>query len=153
MERAKQLGVLHRLAWTGPLENPFPLVRQSRCFVSASADEGLGLSVLEAMVLQVPVVATPARGVVDLVHDGVTGLLAAATPSALAKHIANLASDASRAAELVSVAAAMVESNFQWPTTVDRYVSLYKDVIHEDLEFPEGHSHTFRKSDERVPAL
>jgi glycosyltransferase involved in cell wall biosynthesis len=141
-ERARQLGVLNRLVWTGPLDNPFPLVRQSRCFVSASSDEGLGLSVLEAMVLQVPVVATAARGVVDLVRDGVTGLIAAATPSALATQISNLASDTPFAAHLASVAAAMVQSTFQWPGIVGRYVSLFEDVIQEAAVL-DGHNHTF----------
>jgi glycosyltransferase involved in cell wall biosynthesis len=70
LERAEQIGVANRLWYIGHVDNPHPLLRQARCFVSASADEGLGLSALEAMALAVPVISTPARGIIDFVMTG-----------------------------------------------------------------------------------
>ena len=45
--------------------------------VLSSRDEGLGTTLLDAMAAGVPVVATAAGGVIEIVRDGVDGLLVA----------------------------------------------------------------------------
>ncbi|HYR87055.1 MAG TPA: glycosyltransferase family 4 protein [Terriglobia bacterium] len=130
-ERAAEIGVSERLISTGQVENPYPLLRQSRCFVSASADEGLGLSALEAMALRVPVVSTPARGIVDFIQNGKTGLLATAEPGALAEKILYLENEPDLASTLTSASAALIQNTFSWPHTIDQYASLFEEIANE----------------------
>ena len=54
-----------------------PIVAACDLFVWPALDEPLGMAMLEAQALGVPVVSTPTRGVADVVQDGVTGLLVA----------------------------------------------------------------------------
>ena len=133
--RAAELGVSKRLVWTGQLENPFPLLRQSRCFVSASSDEGLGLAALEAMAVGVPVIATPARGITDFLRDNETGCIAQPSPEAISEKILALDSDPSIRSGLISRATALVQSRFSW----DKAVRQYLTVFEEESSRPERH--------------
>ena len=54
---AIMLGVQDRVTFTGMLRNPYPLLRQADAFVLTSVWEGLPQTILEAMILEVPVVA------------------------------------------------------------------------------------------------
>ena len=127
-ERAKAAGVADRLVCTGQIRNPHPLVQQSRCFVSASADEGLGLSALEAFALGVPVVSTPARGIVDFVRDLDTGLFADPEPEAIAEKILFLDARPGFAARLINRAAAVVQQSYSWTATVDKYSTVFHQL-------------------------
>lgn len=52
---AHRLGVQERVDFCGWVDDPIPLLRQSRCLVISSATEGLPLNLLEALALGVPV--------------------------------------------------------------------------------------------------
>lgn len=63
------------------------LYRGASVYVQASQEEGLGLSVLEAMACGVPVVATDTDGSRECVADAVTGWLVAQTPEPGIPHV------------------------------------------------------------------
>jgi glycosyltransferase involved in cell wall biosynthesis len=128
IERAKDSGVSERLMCMGQVENPHPFVKQARCFVSASMDEGLGLSTLEAMALQVPIVSTPARGIVDFVRHEETGLFSAPEPGALAESILYLDSRPHVADRLKSRASAVVQNAYAWSGTVEKYSLAFTEL-------------------------
>jgi glycosyltransferase involved in cell wall biosynthesis len=130
IDRAKDAGVSERLLCTGHVKNPHPLVKQARCFVSASADEGLGLAALEAMALRVPVVSTMARGIVDFVRHQETGLFAAAEPTALAANIMYLDSQPNLAARLKAKAASVVNETYSWAATIGKYSETFH-LLHQ----------------------
>jgi glycosyltransferase involved in cell wall biosynthesis len=75
-ERARRIhrleGVLHL---TGYRDDAVALLAAADVAVLSSRDEGLGTSLLDAMLAGVPVVATAAGGVIEVVRDGVDGLL------------------------------------------------------------------------------
>jgi glycosyltransferase involved in cell wall biosynthesis len=63
-------------------------------FLFTSKEEGLGSSILDAYLCGVPVVATAAGGVPEIVEDGVTGLLAPIrSPDVLAAHVRRVLAD------------------------------------------------------------
>jgi glycosyltransferase involved in cell wall biosynthesis len=132
-QRAEELRVSDRLLCTGHVENPYALLRRAGCFVSASSDEGLGLSTLEAMALGVPVISTPARGIADFVRHEETGLLAQADPQALAEQIRTLPTRTGLALKLISKAAALVRSTFSWPLAVDQYAKRFEQLAESRL--------------------
>ena len=73
--QAVDLGIAEHIRFTGFRRDIPALIRGFEIFVFPSYLEGLGTSVLDAMALGKPVVATHAGGIPEAVEDGVTGLL------------------------------------------------------------------------------
>lgn len=93
---AERLGVADHVdlrGWVGPQERE-ALFSRADIFVLPSRNEGLPMSVLEAMARGLPVIATPVGGLPELIEDGVNGLLVPpGDPQALARAILKLADD------------------------------------------------------------
>ena len=79
VERAFEEVPPSRVRFAGALPHPAVASIVATCdlFVWPALDEPLGMAMLEAQALGVPVVSTPTRGVPDVVQDGVSGLLVA----------------------------------------------------------------------------
>jgi alpha-maltose-1-phosphate synthase len=88
-------------------------------FVLASVEEGLALVIAQAMACGLPVIATEATGVRELITDGVEGIVVPAPPDAqtLAEAMDSLLSDTNRAQTMGVAARRKVESFGGW----DRY--------------------------------
>jgi glycosyltransferase involved in cell wall biosynthesis len=98
------------------------LVAPSRC-------ETFGLVVLEAMLHGLPVAATAAGGVVELVQHGETGLLSPpGDGEALSRHALALATDAALARRLSRAAAAMVRGAHLWEHALPRLLAVYREL-------------------------
>lgn len=81
---AHAMGVSHSVVFAGHQGNPFPIVANSDCFVFSSLYEGQGLALLEALVLDVPVV-TAEYNVVHSVLPKNAGLITEPTVDGLAQ--------------------------------------------------------------------
>jgi glycosyltransferase involved in cell wall biosynthesis len=75
-ELADRLGVRPHVRFLGARADLPDLLNDAACLLLASDYEGCPLSVIEAMAAGLPVVATAAGGVPELVVDGETGVLA-----------------------------------------------------------------------------
>jgi glycosyltransferase involved in cell wall biosynthesis len=75
-ELADRLGVRRHVRFLGARADLPDLLNEAACLLLASDYEGCPLSVIEAMAAGLPVVATAAGGVPELVVDGETGVLA-----------------------------------------------------------------------------
>ncbi len=73
--QAADLGIAQHVKFTGFRRDILSLLREFEIFVLPSYLEGLGTSILDAMALGKPVVASRAGGIPETVEDGVTGLL------------------------------------------------------------------------------
>jgi glycosyltransferase involved in cell wall biosynthesis len=73
---ARKLGVLADVEFPGEERQIERVLAQSDLLLSTSEFEGFGLAPLEAMAAGLPVVATRAGGISEVVKDGVTGKLA-----------------------------------------------------------------------------
>lgn len=99
-------------------------------FVMSSKEEGLGTSVLDAMACGVPVVATAAGGIPEMVKDGATGILSPVGDSArLAEGIVRVLQNTVSRDTLVENARRMVYDRFTVDRMVEGNLRVYEEVL------------------------
>jgi colanic acid/amylovoran biosynthesis glycosyltransferase len=133
---ARRLGVDARFHGALPQERALEVLRRAGvyclpCVVAESGDrDGLPTSVLEAMALGVPVVATAVNGLPEAVIDGRTGLVVPQRdPAALAGAIERLLVDSELAARLAARARRHVETGFDLERSAARLRQLFPDPV------------------------
>jgi glycosyltransferase involved in cell wall biosynthesis len=124
---AGQLGISDRVTFFGYQRAVSNYLAACDLLVSASRDnEGCSNSILEAMALGIPVIATDIGGNRELVRDGETGLL---TPvgdeRALASAIARLVTDDDLAKRCAAQARQMIQQQFSLSRMVQDYEQIY----------------------------
>jgi glycosyltransferase involved in cell wall biosynthesis len=127
-DRAKLTGTIDRLnigSWVtlhGAIDGPQAALGDAELLVLSSEAEGFGLVLIEAMAAGVPVVATDAPGIRDVVRHGVTGLLApVGAPVDLAAAMRQVLEDPALAQRLAAAAWADVRKRFTWDAAMDDY--------------------------------
>lgn len=131
MDMAKQLGIAARCSFVGnrPHEEIPLWLSAADCSVLCSRMEGLPTVLPEAMMCQVPIVATPVGGIPELIKHGETGLLVQVGDAlALGQAVDLLLTDRALAARLVRRAAAMALANFTWKINAEKTVAVYRDA-------------------------
>jgi glycogen synthase len=127
--------------WLGllPHDEVLPLFRSARAVVVPSiVGDACPTVVLEAMAAGRPVVASASGGIVDMVVDGVTGLLVApGDVSALAQAISSVLRDP-RAAQAFGAAGRDRAREFTVSAVVERIERLYASAIAETREVISG---------------
>jgi len=97
-------------------------------FVLPSVQEGLGLSVLEAMAAGVPVVASNVGGVYSLIKDAETGFLVPPKdPVALANAISRMLADKKSALAMANTAREKVKEKFSLQDMAERVEAVYNE--------------------------
>lgn len=93
--QAERLGIADRVDWHGVVRDPFVFYRAASIFALPSRVEGTPNALLEAMSCGLPVIVSDgAPGPLELVEDGVTGLVVPVNDAtALAAAIRRLATD------------------------------------------------------------
>jgi glycosyltransferase involved in cell wall biosynthesis len=111
--QAEALGVAPRVSWHGVVRDPHAFYRAASVFVLASRTEGMPNALLEAMGSGLAVVVSDgAPGPLELVEDGVTGLVVPVNDAAsLASALARLARDADLRRRLGEAARARVSEH------------------------------------------
>jgi glycosyltransferase involved in cell wall biosynthesis len=74
--RTQELGLTENVQFLGECSDVHQLLRSSDIFLNTSRYEGMPISVLEAMAMALPIVATEVAGNTELVRHGDNGLLA-----------------------------------------------------------------------------
>lgn len=74
-ELAKKICVEDKVIFVGYRENVNALLHAADCFVFPSLQEGLPVSLMEAMAAKIPVICSRIRGNIDLITDGTEGIL------------------------------------------------------------------------------
>ena len=92
--------------------------------------EGLGVVLIEAMELGLPIVASNVGGIPDVVIDGESGILVPEKdPVALADAFKKLAADPSFTEQLLAGARKRISECFTWDGIIERQVEVYKKVV------------------------
>lgn len=122
-------GLEGRVILIGHHDQPGQFLAALDLFVLSSQAEGLGSVLLEASACAVPVVATTAGGIPEVVQNRVTGLLAPpADPAALAGCLTTLLDDPRQARALARAAQSEL-SKYGLNRLADQTLDLYRTIL------------------------
>jgi len=123
------------IRWIGemlPVDDMVQLYSHAAVFCCPSVYEPFGIINLEAMACESPVVASAVGGIVEVVEDGVTGLLVPPSqPGELAAALNLVLSDPERARAMGKAGRTRVEQHFSWASVAARTEALYAEAIAE----------------------
>ncbi|MFL5560770.1 MAG: glycosyltransferase family 4 protein [Gemmatimonadaceae bacterium] len=92
--------------------------------------EGLGVVLLEAMASHVPVLASAAGGITDVIVDGESGILVPpGDAAALSNALRRVAGDPALRATLAANGARRVREHFSWDAIADRWAEVYREAV------------------------
>lgn len=112
--------------FAGRVERPESVWRHARVYVQPSREEPFGMSALEAMATGLPVVATRSGGLVEVVADGVTGILVPPNDArALADAIVRVLTDTALADAYATAGRTRAREQFTLARTVDDMQAVY----------------------------
>jgi glycosyltransferase involved in cell wall biosynthesis len=129
---AQELGVATRVRWHGQVaQSSLPRFYQSAAAVVVpSADEGLGLVAVEALLCETPVVAFDSGGLRDVIQHNRTGLLVQpGDRTALASTLDELLSRDGRGSDLGRAGRLYALSAFAPESAARRYAEIYRQVL------------------------
>jgi N-acetyl-alpha-D-glucosaminyl L-malate synthase BshA len=136
-QEARALGVIGEVRFLGKIEAVAPLLAGADLFLLPSQSESFGLSALEALACGVPVVASRAGGLVELVRDGETGALCpVGDVDAMAAASVEMLSDPARWQAMSDAAAADARARFSLEAIVSQYEALYERAIRRGRATP-----------------
>jgi glycosyltransferase involved in cell wall biosynthesis len=126
---ARRVGPPHAVVCLPFASEVRPLYELLEVALLPSRSEGLSQSLLEAMALGRPVIASAAAGNLDLVRDGRDGLLVPPMdPAAWATALERVLGDDSLAARLGAAARRTARETFTLERTVERTLALYREI-------------------------
>jgi N-acetyl-alpha-D-glucosaminyl L-malate synthase BshA len=127
---ARELGVAVDVAFLGEQRDFVEVLQAADVFLLPSEVESFGLAALEALACGVPVVATSAGGVPEVVSDGEWGFLhAVGDLGAMAASVRRLCEDPLLWERMSRAARARVEAVWRPGPMVDRYEAFYRRII------------------------
>jgi glycosyltransferase involved in cell wall biosynthesis len=127
---AKRTGVKDRVKLAGEVADPGRIYRRMAVYAHPSHTEGLSNAILEAMSFGLPVVASRAGAMPDLVENGVNGyLVPPGDREALAGAIESLLGDESRRRRMGEAARARAIEDFSIASVAARHEQLFRECL------------------------
>lgn len=130
-ELADSLGILNHVLFVGHQDNVQKFLAATDIFVLPSLHEGMPMALLEALAMELPVVATRVGGIPEVVDHGVNGLLVTpADVQSLLESIRALIDDPFRASRLGKAGRARIEKEFTAEHMAERMAEIYASLSH-----------------------
>ena len=127
---ASRLGIDGRVTFTGEIPDALDLMRASDLVVLPSLSEGLPITLVEALALGTPVVATRVGGIPEVVEDDVSArLVPPGDPGALGAAIVELLGDGALAGRLGAAGRTLARERFSAGRMVRRTETLYRELL------------------------
>ena len=129
---AHQLGIADKVIFTGFRKDLGHVFHELDLFLFTSETEGLGSSLLDAMVCKLPVVSTNAGGIPEIVREGYNGLLAPVKDAqGLADKVVTIYNDRNLREKLVANASDFV-MNFTKDKMARKTVEVYNEIVNNN---------------------
>lgn len=130
-----ELNLKSQVEFLGERNDVPQLLSQAGFYVSSSLTEGISLTLLEAMSVGLPIVATNVGGNPEIVQQPATGLLVpSANPALLASAMIQMCENQGQWAETGQRARERVEQYFNIRTMIKDYENLYLDILNTSLK-------------------
>lgn len=127
---AQRCGMRDRITFWGDRNDVIELLARAQVGALISSQEGFGLSLIEAMSLGLPVIASACGGMREIVCDGQNGLLVAAgDESQLAAALEQLVSDPQLRKRMGEAGLACFRENFTARAMVERTFHVYESLL------------------------
>lgn len=128
-KEARELEVSEDVRFLGRIDRVANLLQASDLFLLPSQSESFGLAALEAMACGVPVVATRAGGIPEVIEDGLTGILEpAGSVEAMGRRAVELLRNPAAHATMIK-AAINAARRYAAEDIVPQYEELYEEVL------------------------
>jgi glycosyltransferase involved in cell wall biosynthesis len=128
---AIQLGIAESVKFMGFEPNILNAYQYADALILPSRNEGLSNTLLEAMSMSLPVIATTVSGNPDVITDGLDGLLIPSeSPDALADAMQRLIDDLPLRDKLGKNARTHMVSDFSLDRIAARYENIYNTLLH-----------------------
>ena len=131
VDRIRALGLQESVHLPGYLSQPERVLEETDLAVLPSHTEGLPNAALEALVMEVPVLATRVGGTPEVITDGETGrLVEPRSPAALADALIDFAEDPQRWKLMAQRGRLEVESRFNFQARTRELEAIYLELAH-----------------------
>lgn len=128
-DQSATLGLTDHVEFLGHVSDVPGFLDSIDCLVSSSLSEGMPLSLIEAMLAGVPIIATRVGGVPELLeHDVHARLCPAGDAAALANEMHAAVADRATSERLAEAAAERARSEFTMEKMADRHEALYRQL-------------------------
>ena len=112
-----------------PQKELLPYYQKADVVINPSLSEAFGMSLVEAMATQTPVVATSIGGMPEIVDDGITGrIVEPGNPTALAEATVEIISNPKRAKAMGEAGRTKVLQRYCWSKIAETLVNKYADL-------------------------
>jgi glycosyltransferase involved in cell wall biosynthesis len=129
VDRIRALGLQESVHLPGYLKQPERVLEETDLAVLPSHTEGLPNAALEALIMEVPVLATRVGGTPEVITDGETGcLVEPRSPEALADALIDFAKDPLRWKQMAQRGRLQVESRFNFQTRTRELEAIYAEL-------------------------
>ena len=126
----RELDIVKRVCFLGKQESFVSILQNSDLFLLPSESESFGLAALEAMSCGVPVIASKAGGIPEVVINGEVGYLSdVGDYKDMAKNAVRLLSDREKWQQFSMNARKLALEKFQLDTMIDRYEGYYHQIL------------------------
>jgi glycosyltransferase involved in cell wall biosynthesis len=126
---ATNLGIAPRVSFTGFVNAPVQHLAMMNVFLLSSLTEGTSMTLLEALSLGVPIVATDVGGNPEILKDGGCGVLVPSDcEQSFSQAILTLTSDERRHKDISKAAKLVFEERFSNETMAEQYHVIYQAV-------------------------
>lgn len=132
LDAAESLGIKDKLVLPGMVDDTRPYLAIMDVFCLPSYREGMPVSLLEALAMELPCVATQIRGCREEIEDGKSGyLVAPRDPTALAEKLLHIARNPEVAKKLAQNARRRVIEHFNEEVVLAKQIRIYKELLRE----------------------
>ena len=129
-EKALQLGLTDRIVFAGYIADTRQVYAAADILLMPSRFEGLPMTLLEAMAMNLPVVASKLDGIAEVIEEGREGYLVdSADVTAFAERCAALLEHPAKSSELATNARAKIEARFSVERMTSAVESIYDHFL------------------------
>lgn len=128
--RAREYGLSDHVVFAGEQQDPVRWLSAADVFLLPSAQESFGLAALEAMACELPVIASDAGGLPEIVHHGVNGYVCGVDAlEEMAAHAVRLLGDEPLRREMGRRGAELVRQRYCTEQIVPLYEDAYRRAV------------------------